>query len=68
MALAAGLAAGLVGVATVRSSWAVFSSLAEVIVSTGDASSEGSVALFWEPTLSSSVLPIVIGEVGDSVA
>ena len=56
------------GVGAVRSSWAVSSSLAEAIVSMGDTSSEGSAAFVSEPTCSSSVLPIMIGEVGDSVA
>ena len=40
----------------------------EAIVAAGVASSDGSVALGWEPSCSSSVLPIVIGEVGDSLA
>ena len=68
VALAALLVAGLVGVGAVRSSWAVSSSLAETIVSMGDTSSEGSAAFVSEPTCSSSVLPIMMGEVGDSVA
>ena len=65
VALAALLVAGLVGVGAVRSSWAVSSSLAEAIVSMGDTSSEGSAAFVSEPACSSSVLPIMIGEVGE---
>ena len=42
--------------------------LVEAIVAAGVASSDGSVALGWEPSCSSSVLPIVMGEVGDSLA
>ena len=45
-----------------RPSWVLSPSLMD-----GVSSSDGSVALFREPTFSSSVLPIVIGEVGDSV-
>ena len=67
-ALAAAMAAGLVGIASIRPSCVLSPSLVEVIVSTGVASSDGSVSLFREPTFSSSVLPIVMGEVGDAVA
>ena len=68
VALAALLVAGLVGVGAVLSAWAASSSLAEAIVSMGDFSSESSDALVSEPACSSSVLPTMIGEVGDSVA
>ena len=68
--------AGLVKVGAVRLAWAALLSLTETTVSMGDAAAEGSseasseasAAFVSEPTCSSSVLPIMIGEVGDSVA
>ena len=71
-AFAALATAGLVKVGAVRLAWAASLSLTETTVSMGDAAAEGSseasAAFVSEPTCSSSVLPIMIGEVGDSVA